>query len=636
MRIRLSLAFAAVPVLLSLPAAALDPGAPGLIRLAQADAPACPEACPCPDNPDALCECPQITNDQGETVILCPDGTTVPLVETPAEETPPAPDLSTPPSMAPEGQPQAPEVTPQPPETTPPPQETPAAPGIGNVPPVTAPETPPELPQEPEIQAPVQEATPPQETPSPPQTPGLTLPPLNVPGAQPVEPTPPDLPQEPLTPAEPVTPAEPTTPELPQTPGLLPGLTVPPSATPTPPLEPEQPVESTPSVQPEEPALPPGDDTSPVEDSVVEDQLEAQGDNEEADRIRTLRDRLLEQMPLLGVTPQAPSPDVGAELPPTTPDGQPVEGQTGQPAQPEATPPQTPRPTFGFGIDIGGEAVERRGNRIILDFGGGNIAVQPVVPDEANRLLYGTHDVDVQPLPGGGTRTILYRDDGSLIITDRNQYGDIITRFRQLPDGRQIILIDNRYPPNYIPSAPPIINIPPPQVTIPQNQYVVDLGGASQQQLYQALTAPPVQPIPRPFTLDEILYNQQVRAYSPSVVLDTLTFAFGSATLGVDQMPSLFQLGRTLEAIIAQNPNEMFLVEGHTDKVGGDYDNLILSDRRAEALAVALSQNFLIPPENLITKGYGERFPIINTEQPERRNRRGTVVRITDLMFAQP
>ena len=33
------------------------------------------------------------------------------------------------------------------------------------------------------------------------------------------------------------------------------------------------------------------------------------------------------------------------------------------------------------------------------------------------------------------------------------------------------------------------------------------------------------------------------------------------------------------------NPDEVFLVEGHTDAVGTEEDNLSLSDRRAEAVA---------------------------------------------------
>ena len=144
-----------------------------------------------------------------------------------------------------------------------------------------------------------------------------------------------------------------------------------------------------------------------------------------------------------------------------------------------------------------------------------------------------------------------------------------------------------------------------------------------------------VQAPPRAYTLDEVLHNQQVRAYSPRIDLDTITFDFGSATISDSQMGSLYELGQAMEQVIAENPDEVYLIEGHTDAVGSDYDNLILSDQRAEAVATALSQNFDIPPENLVTEGYGEQYLKIDTEGPERRNRRATVRRLTDLLQAE-
>jgi outer membrane protein OmpA-like peptidoglycan-associated protein len=198
------------------------------------------------------------------------------------------------------------------------------------------------------------------------------------------------------------------------------------------------------------------------------------------------------------------------------------------------------------------------------------------------------------------------------------------------------VLIDNRFPEDDEGPRPPVIvDIPPPRVDIPYNRYIVDLGSASDEDLRYALQAPPVQELERPYTLDEVLRNEQIRAYQPRIDLDTITFDFGSATIGVDQMQTLFALGQAMEEIIAENPDEVYLIEGHTDAVGSDYDNLILSDRRAEAVAVALSQNFDIPPENLITEGYGEQYLKVQTPGPERQNRRATVRRLTDLLQAQ-
>ncbi len=57
----------------------------------------------------------------------------------------------------------------------------------------------------------------------------------------------------------------------------------------------------------------------------------------------------------------------------------------------------------------------------------------------------------------------------------------------------------------------------------------------------------------------------------------------------------------------------MFLIEGHTDAVGNAEDNLSLSDRRAESVAIALTQQFNVPAENLTTQGYGEQYLLIPT-----------------------
>ena len=87
-----------------------------------------------------------------------------------------------------------------------------------------------------------------------------------------------------------------------------------------------------------------------------------------------------------------------------------------------------------------------------------------------------------------------------------------------------------------------------------------------------------------------------------------------------------------MQEVIKKNPDEVFLIEGHTDAVGADIDNLSLSDRRAESVAFVLSEEFGVPPENLTTQGYGEEFLLVDTEAAEERNRRVTVRRITPLL----
>lgn len=77
------------------------------------------------------------------------------------------------------------------------------------------------------------------------------------------------------------------------------------------------------------------------------------------------------------------------------------------------------------------------------------------------------------------------------------------------------------------------------------------------------------------------------------------------------------------------------LIEGNTDAVRNDVDNLSLSNRRAESIAVALTNQFAIPPENLTTQGYGKQFLKVPTDGPERGNRRVAVRRITPLLTGQ-
>jgi outer membrane protein OmpA-like peptidoglycan-associated protein len=49
-------------------------------------------------------------------------------------------------------------------------------------------------------------------------------------------------------------------------------------------------------------------------------------------------------------------------------------------------------------------------------------------------------------------------------------------------------------------------------------------------------------------------------------------------------------------------------------------------------VAIILTETFRVPPENLITQGYGEEFLKVPTFRPERANRRVAVRRITPLL----
>ena len=74
------------------------------------------------------------------------------------------------------------------------------------------------------------------------------------------------------------------------------------------------------------------------------------------------------------------------------------------------------------------------------------------------------------------------------------------------------------------------------------------------------------------------------------------------------------------------------VIEGHTDAVGDASYNLALSDRRAETVALALTEYFDVPPANLVTQGYGESQLRVPTNGPEPANRRAVVRNITGLL----
>ncbi|MGO4705416.1 OmpA family protein [Microvirga sp. 2MCAF38] len=291
------------------------------------------------------------------------------------------------------------------------------------------------------------------------------------------------------------------------------------------------------------------------------------------------------------------------------------------------------------------ERTEDGGRRVIIQEpddrtiirDGGRLIIRHDETDRFRRS-YGGADVRVQQR-GGNQVTIVRQPNGEEILTERDAYGNLVRRIRRTPDGREVILIQNefqgrpRFPYGYLPRD--VMDLPPPVVVIPRNEYIVDVEGASQDDLYQAFTAPPIMPIARPYTLDEIRQSQLLRERVRRVDVDTITFDTGSWALSPEQYGALTGIGEAIRRVLASNPNEIFLVEGYTDAVGSDEDNLSLSDRRADTVATVLTQNFGIPAENLTTQGYGEQYLKIDTQGPERRNRRVTLRRITPLLQGQ-
>ena len=157
----------------------------------------------------------------------------------------------------------------------------------------------------------------------------------------------------------------------------------------------------------------------------------------------------------------------------------------------------------------------------------------------------------------------------------------------------------------------------------------------SEQAMERALTAPPRGYDGRRYSMSEVLGDHRLRARLRRVDISTINFRFDDIRVPPGEIYKLRRIARVLNRIIFRRPFEVFLIEGHTDAVG-DYDyNLDLSEDRARAIKAALVEHFAVPAENLVTRGYGERFLLVNTYGRERLNRRVTVRRITPLVYAE-
>jgi outer membrane protein OmpA-like peptidoglycan-associated protein len=270
----------------------------------------------------------------------------------------------------------------------------------------------------------------------------------------------------------------------------------------------------------------------------------------------------------------------------------------------------------------GNATVIREGDRTIVREGQRTI----IRHSESDRFAVGARDVRVERR-GSDTYSIIERPNGDRIITITDEGGHLLRRVRREPNGREIVIIDE----TRIPRRDNIFVVVPPRYRLAPDRYYVDIDRAPPERIYDTLIAAPFEPIEDIYSIDQVRYSPDLRMLMPRVDLD-INFETGSWQIAPDQMGKLDVIARALSRAIDRNPREVFLIEGHTDAVGTAEDNLSLSDRRAESVAVALTQEFGVPPENLITQGYGEQELKVPTMGPSRENRRVAVRRITPLI----
>jgi outer membrane protein OmpA-like peptidoglycan-associated protein len=294
-----------------------------------------------------------------------------------------------------------------------------------------------------------------------------------------------------------------------------------------------------------------------------------------------------------------------------------------------------------------GAVIQAQDGRVIVKEGG-QVTVKH---DDAGRFVRQGDKLNTQQSGNDTETTTVTRPDGSQIVTVRDKFGNIIQRYRKNPSGSVDVLIGEVEQPGLIgrifgkgnqpapprprpDNRPPVLNLNlgPIQLNIPRQEYIVESSRANRQQLEQTLLAPPVERVERTYTLEEIRQNGRLRDKVRRIDFDTITFDTGQATVPDDQIVKMQSIGYALRDIVQRDPTQVFLIEGHTDAVGSDLSNLALSDRRAETVAQILSYYYGIPPENLVTQGYGEQFLKVPTTAANRENRRVAFRNITYLM----
>ena len=101
--------------------------------------------------------------------------------------------------------------------------------------------------------------------------------------------------------------------------------------------------------------------------------------------------------------------------------------------------------------------------------------------------------------------------------------------------------------------------------------------------------------------------------------MNNLFFEFGKYEILQDSYPELNRIIKFLN----DNPTIKIQINGHTDNIGKDKSNKLLSQNRAGAVAEYLTTNG-VPYNRLITKGFGDSKPVAdnNTEEGRHQNRR--------------
>lgn len=126
--------------------------------------------------------------------------------------------------------------------------------------------------------------------------------------------------------------------------------------------------------------------------------------------------------------------------------------------------------------------------------------------------------------------------------------------------------------------------------------------------------------------LGAIVDDEETLAEAPKAMALVL-FDYDSAAIKAESLPLLELYGKVLQGELKDS---VLVIAGHTDNIGSDEYNLMLSQKRAEAIKHFLVKEFEITENRLLVKSYGESKPIADNETDEGRahNRRVEFIRI--------
>ncbi|WP_341234568.1 OmpA family protein [uncultured Sulfitobacter sp.] len=273
----------------------------------------------------------------------------------------------------------------------------------------------------------------------------------------------------------------------------------------------------------------------------------------------------------------------------------------------------------GAVLKNGSKVVSNSGDRLVVEDQYGDLRV---LKDDDALVRQAGDEVRRETFNDGSARTTVTKPDGSRVVTILGRDGTVLRRINIDAQGNEYVLFDDTREERRV-----IVNELPQieqrnTLASEQNEEALRLALETQLRGDQA----------QRYSLRQVRDISQVRALAPEIELDAVRFATGSAAIRPEQAKSLAKIGTAISNAIRNDPRTVILVEGHTDAVGDAGYNLALSDRRAETVALALTEYFDVPPANLITQGYGESTLKIRTLDAEPANRRAVVRNITSLL----